>query len=114
MDIARPDLAKKKRGRRFAYGLSGILLVAVATAALARLKPSAPNVDRSSIWTDTVKRGPMLRAVRGLGPLVPETIWVIPASTDGQVQKRFLLPGTAVKAATEILELSNPQLQQEQ
>jgi HlyD family secretion protein len=60
-----------------------------------------------------VQRGPMLRDVRGLGTLVPETIRLIPAATDGQVQQRYLLPGTPVKADTIIFDLSNPQLQQE-
>ena len=69
-------------------------------------------MDRSTVWTDTVKRGPMLRDVRGLGTLVPETIRVIPAQTDGRVEKRYLLPGTPVKANTVILDLTNPQLQQ--
>jgi HlyD family secretion protein len=70
-------------------------------------------VDRSTVWTDTVKRGPMLREVRGLGTLVPETVWVIPAATDGRVDRRYVLPGTPVKATTPIMDLSNPQLQQE-
>ncbi|MBZ5696637.1 MAG: efflux RND transporter periplasmic adaptor subunit [Acidobacteriia bacterium] len=113
MDIARPEDKRRKRIRRLTYAGAGLLLVLVITAALARLKPAAPSVDRSTIWTDTVKRGPMLREVRGLGTLVPETVWVIPAATDGRVEKRYLLPGTAVKAKTAILELSNPQLQQE-
>ena len=91
----------------------GLLLVGVATVALSRLKPAAPSVDRSTIFTDTVKRGPMLRDVRGLGTLVPETILVIPAATDGRVEKRYLLPGTPVKADTVILDLTDPQLQQE-
>ena len=89
MDIARPEEEKRrKRVRRFVYAGAGLVLVVVITAALARLKPAAPTVDRSTIWTDTVKRGPMLRDVRGLGTLVPETIWVIPAATDGRVAKR--------------------------
>ena len=114
MDIARPEEEKRrKRVRRFMYAGAGLLLVVVITAALSRLKPAAPTVDRATIWTDTVKRGPMLRDVRGLGTLVPETIWVIPAATDGRVDKRYLLPGTPVKANTVILDLSNPQLQQE-
>ena len=70
----------------------GLLLVGVATVALSRLKPAAPSVDRSTIFTDTVKRGPMLRDVRGIGTLVPETIVVIPAATDGRVEKRYLFP----------------------
>jgi HlyD family secretion protein len=95
------------------YASAGLLAAVLITAALARLKPAAPTVDRATVWTDTVKRGPMLRDVRGLGTLEPETIWVIPAATDGRVEKRYLLPGTPVKSGTPILELSNPQLQQE-
>jgi HlyD family secretion protein len=70
-------------------------------------------VDRSNVWTDTVKRGPMLLQVRGLGTLVPETTWTVPAATEGRVDKRYLLPGTPVKAGTVILDLTNPQLEQE-
>ncbi len=114
MDIARPEEEKRRRRvRRFVYAGAGLLLVIVITAALSRLKPAAPTVDRSTVWTDTVKRGPMLRDVRGLGTLEPETIWLIPAATDGRVDKRYLLPGTPVKAGSVILDLSNPQLQQE-
>lgn len=113
MDIARPDVKRQKRIRRYIYIGAALLVIVVVTAALARLKPAAPSVDRSTIWTDTVKRGPMLREVRGLGTLVPETVWVIPAATDGRVEKRYLLPGTPVKVNTVILDLTNPQLQQE-
>src|SRR5579862_8036206 len=114
MDIARPEEEKRRRRmRRFVYAGAGLLLVIVITAALSRLKPAAPTVDRSTVWTDTVKRGPMLRDVRGLGTLVPETILVIPAATDGRVDKRYLLPGTPVKADTVIMDLTDPQLQQQ-
>ncbi len=113
MDIAKPDENKRRRTRRVIYASGGLVLLVAATAALARLKPAAPTVDRATVWTDTVKRGPMLRDVRGTGTLEPETIWVIPAATDGRVEKRYLLPGTPVKAATVLLDLSNPQLQQE-
>jgi HlyD family secretion protein len=113
MDIARPELKRRKKIRRYIYGGVAVVAVVLVTAALARLKPAAPSVDRSTIWTDTVKRGPMLREVRGLGTLVPETIQVIPAQSSGRVEKRYVLPGTAVKANTVILVLSNPQLQQE-
>lgn len=113
MDIARPDMKRRKRTRRYAYAGGGLALALLTTGALTRLKPAAPSVDKSTIWTDTVKRGPMLREVRGLGTLVPETIQVIPAATNGRVEKRYVLPGTLVKANTVILELSNPQLQQE-
>jgi len=113
MDIVRPELKRRKRIRRYAYASGGVALALLTTGAISRLKPAAPTVDKSTIWTDTVKRGPMLREVRGLGTLVPETVWVIPAATEGRVEKRYLLPGTPVKAGTVILDLSNPQLQQE-
>jgi HlyD family secretion protein len=113
MDIARPDEKRRKRMRRLFYAAVGVLLAAIVTTALARLKPAAPSVDRSTVWTDTVKRGPMLLEVRGLGTLVPETTWTVPAATDGRVSKRYLLPGTEVKADTVILDLTNPQLEQE-
>jgi HlyD family secretion protein len=113
MDIARPEDKRRKRMRRLIYAAVGLLLVGIITTALARLKPAAPSVDRSTVWTDTVKRGPMMLEVRGLGTLVPETTWTVPAATDGRVAKRYLLPGTPVKAGTVILELTNPQLEQE-
>ncbi|HVB59161.1 MAG TPA: efflux RND transporter periplasmic adaptor subunit [Candidatus Acidoferrales bacterium] len=113
MDIPRPEARKQKMIRRYIYAGIGLLFVLVITIAVSRLKPAPPGVDRSAIWTGTVKRGPMLRAVRGLGTLEPETIVVIPAATDARVEKRYVLPGTPVKAATVILALSNPQLQQE-
>jgi multidrug efflux pump subunit AcrA (membrane-fusion protein) len=112
VDIARPEVKRQKQIRRYIYLGSGLLIIVVITGALSRLKPAAPSVDRAVIWTDTVKRGPMLREVRGLGTLVPETIRLIPANTDGRVEQRYLLPGTAVKANTVILDLSNPELQQ--
>jgi len=113
MDIARPEDKRRKRTRRLIYAGAGLLLAAVITTALARLKPAAPSVDRTTVWTDTVKRGPMLLQVRGLGTLVPETTWTVPAATEGRVAKRYLLPGTPVKAGTVILDLTNPQLEQE-
>ena len=113
MDIARPEVKRQKRIRRTIYIAIAVVVIPLVTYALSKLKPAAPSVDPATVWTDTVKRGPMLREVRGLGTLVPETIRLIPAATDGQVQQRYLLPGTPVKASTVILDLSNPQLQQE-
>jgi HlyD family secretion protein len=82
---------------------------------LSRLKPAAPTVERSTVWIDTVKRGSVLRQVRGLGTLVPMegSIQWIPAISEGRVEKILELPGTAVKPDTVLLEMSNPQLQQE-
>jgi len=113
MDIARPDEKRKKKIRRTIYVSIALLLVTGIALGLSRLKPAAPSVDRATVWPGTVKRGPMLRDVRGLGTLVPETIWTVPAATEGRVEKRYLLPGTPVKANTVILDLSNPQLQQQ-
>ena len=112
MDIARPDAKKKKKIRRIIYIAAAVVLIPLVTYALSRLKPAAPTVDSATVWSDTVKRGPMLREVRGLGTLVPETIRLIPAATDGQVVQRNLLPGTPLKADTVILEMNNPELQQ--
>lgn len=113
MDIARPDEKRKKRIRRTIYVSVALIVVIGIGLGLSRLSPAAPSVDRATIWTDTVKRGPMLRDVRGLGTLVPETVWTVPTRTDGRVEKRYLLAGTPVKANTVILELSNPQLEQQ-
>ena len=112
MDIVRPEIKRKKKVRLIIYIVAAVVLVPLVTYALSRLKPAAPTVDSGTIWTDTVKRGPMLREMRGLGTLVPETILLIPAATDGRVEKRYILPGTPVKAGTPILDLSNPELQQ--
>ncbi|HXZ12066.1 MAG TPA: HlyD family efflux transporter periplasmic adaptor subunit [Candidatus Sulfotelmatobacter sp.] len=98
--------------RRIAYIAAALVLIPLVTYGLSRLKPAAPSVDRATVWTDAVKRGPMLREVRGLGTLVPETIRLIPAVTDGRVEQRHLLPGVPVQANTVIFDLSNPELEQ--
>ena len=113
MDIARPSNARQKRIRRVIYGAIALIAVLLITLGLSRLKPAAPSVERSTVWIDTVKRGPFLREVRGLGTLVPEDIRWIPATTQGRVERILLHPGTAVKTDSVILELSNPQLDQE-
>lgn len=112
MDIVRPEVKRKKKIRRIAYAIVGLIVVGVISLALSKLKPAAPTVDSATIWKDTVKRGPMLRDMRGLGTLVPETILVLPAATDGRVERRYMLPGMEVKANTVILDLKNPELEQ--
>ena len=113
MDIARPSNAKKKRIRQAIYAGVALLAVALVTVGLSRLKPAAPTVERAVVWPDTVKRGPMVRQVRGLGTLTPEDIRWIPATTQGRVEKIILRPGTQVKSTDVILELTNPQLEQQ-
>ncbi|HTM87980.1 MAG TPA: efflux RND transporter periplasmic adaptor subunit [Terriglobales bacterium] len=114
MDIARPaTVVRQRKRRRIVYAALGVVVVALVTMGLSRLKPAAPGVDRSTVWIDTVKRGPMLRQVRGLGTLTPVDIQWIPAATDGRVEKIPVLPGTAVQPNTVLLILTNPQLMQE-
>jgi HlyD family secretion protein len=113
MDIARPSNAKQKRIRRAVYAGAGLLAVVLVTVGLSRLRPAAPTVDAATLWPDTVKRGPMVREVHGLGTLTPEDIRWIPATTTANVDTIVVRPGTTVKADTVILELSNPQLEQQ-
>ncbi len=113
MDIQRPSNARAKKIRRIAYGTVAIILMAGVTYGLSRLRPAAPSVDRATIWPDEVKRGPMLREVRGLGTLVPEEIRWIPAQTDSRVERWVLRPGAIVKPDSIIMELSDPTLQRE-
>lgn len=112
MDVARPDIARKKKKRRILIIAGSVLALLVVWIAVSRLKPAAPSVDRSSVWVDTVKRGPMLRQVRGLGTLVPEDIRWIAASKEGRVEKIIVRPGATVKPDTVILELSSRDLEQ--
>jgi HlyD family secretion protein len=112
MDIARPSNVRKKRIRQAAYAGTAVGVVLLASWGVARLRPAAPSVDRATVWIDTVKRGPMLREVRGLGTLVPEDIRWIPASTQARVEKILLRPGTHVKPDSVILELSDAELDQ--
>jgi HlyD family secretion protein len=113
MDIQRPSNARAKKIKRIVYVTVAVLLCAGVTLALSKLKPAAPKVDASTIWPDTVKRGPMLREVRGLGTLVPEDIHWIPAQTAARVDKIVIRPGHLVQPDTVILEMSNPELQRD-
>ena len=111
MDIARPSsVAAGKRKRRILFGIGGAVLIILVTIGLSRLEPAAPSVEKGTVWMDTVKRGPMLRQVRGTGTLVPEEIRWIPATTDGRVERIVVLPGKVVKSDTVLVELSNPGL----
>jgi len=114
MDIARPEFKLQKRRRQIIlFGVGAVLVVAVSIGVM-RLKPAAPSVERGTVWTDVVKRGPMLRQVRGPGSLLPvqEAVRQIPAETEATVVRIRVLPGTQVQADTVLLEMSNSQVEQ--
>jgi HlyD family secretion protein len=113
MDIQRPSNARAKKIKRIVYVSVAVLVIAAITLGLSRLRPAAPSVDRGTVWTDAVKRGPMLREVRGLGTLVPEEIHWIPALTAARIDRIVIRPGHLVKPDTVILEMSNPELQRD-
>src|SRR5881392_2120555 len=112
MDVPRTGVAAKKRKQRIIIIAAVTLGVILATIGLSKLKPAVPGVDRSTVWIDTVKRGPMVRQVRGLGTLVPEDIRWIAANTEGSVEKILIWPGTKVEPGDVILELTSPELEQ--
>lgn len=111
MDVVRHNANRRKWARRAVWGLLAAGAVSGATIALGRLKPAAIQVDRASLLIDTVKRGPMVRQVRGLGVLTPEEFLWLPAVTGGRVERIHIRPGAAVRADTVILTLSNPELE---
>ena len=115
MDISRPDIRRKKVVRQWVAGVITAIVVAGAAFYVWRLKPANPLVDRATVWTDTVKRGPLLRQVRGPGSLVPreDKIRLIPAETEATVLRIRALPGAKVEPDTLLMDLVDPQLQQE-
>lgn len=117
MDIVRDEsVKKKKRQKQTAMIVVAVVAVLGATLGVSKLKPALQGVDAGTIWPDTVKRGSMLRQVRGLGSLVPipDDVRLIPAETDVRVERILILPGgTPIPADAVIMELSNPQVEQE-
>lgn len=113
MDVARPpEVAQQRKRRRILIGAAAALVILITTVALARLKPAAPTVEGGTLWIDSVKRGTMLRQVRGNGILVPDEIRWVTALTEGRVERVLVRPGTPVNVDTVLLELSNPQTEQ--
>jgi HlyD family secretion protein len=110
MDIPRPNAQRERRRRRIITAVIGLVLIGTVTVGLSRLKPAAPTVEKGSIYTDTVKRGEMLRQVRGNGSLLPEEINWIPVTTPGRVERILVLPGAVVEPETVMVELSNPEV----
>jgi len=114
VDIARPEFKQQKRRKQIVIGAIALVVLILVTVGVARLKPAAPSVERSTVWTDSVKQGSMLRQVRGLGSLIPSQEFTrqIPAETDATVIRIRVLPGTEVKADTVLMEMSNPATEQ--
>ncbi|HJU44427.1 MAG TPA: HlyD family efflux transporter periplasmic adaptor subunit [Vicinamibacterales bacterium] len=115
MDIQRPaSVAQAKKRKQYMLGAIAVIIVVAVSVGLSQLRPAAPTVERATVWVDTVKRGPMVRQVRGLGTLVPvdEARRWVPASTQGRVERIVLRPGVQVTPDTVILELSDPNVQQ--
>jgi len=115
MDISRPDIKRKKLRRQLVVAGCALLVLGAAAFFVMRLKPAAPEVERATVWTDTVKRGPMLRQVRGPGTLVPreDKIRLIPAETEATLVRIRVLPGAKVQPDTILMDLVDPTLQQE-
>jgi HlyD family secretion protein len=114
MDIKRPTKSKlNKRIRKAVFIVIGVAAIGGITYGLTKLKPAAPTLERNTAVIDTVKRGPMVREVRGIGTLVPQDVRFIPAPSNGRVEKLPLQAGVVVTADTVIAELSNPQMEQE-
>ena len=111
MDVKREGVAKRKRIKLVTYLLVLTGVVVAASWRISKLQPAAPSVERATVWLDSVKRGPMVRNVRGLGTLVPEDIVWIPASFDSQVSKVMLKSGQEVKPDTVLVVLSNPDME---
>ena len=114
VDIARsPEVKRKKQIRRMILAAIGVIVIGAVTFGVSRLRPAAPGVDRATVWIDTVKRGELTRQVRGSGVLVPENIRWIPATTSGRVERLVLRPGAQVTPTSVILEMTNPDLEQQ-
>src|SRR5688572_8518087 len=115
MDIQRPaSVAQAKKRKQIMFGAIAVIMIAGVSVGLSQLQPAAPTVERATVWVDIVKRGPMVRQVRGLGTLVPvdEARRWVPASTQGRVERIVLRPGVQVTPDTVVLELSDPNVQQ--
>jgi len=110
MDVPREGARKQRIIRRTIIGVIVLSAIPLITWGLSKLKPAAPSVEKSTLWSDSVKRGPMIRQTRGIGTLVPEEILWIPAATDGRVARVAIRPGAHVSPQTVVVVLDNPDL----
>src|ERR1039457_2486089 len=111
MDIQRKDAGKKRLIRRIAIGVVLVAAIVGVTVAVSRLKPAAPSVDLSVVWRGAVKGGPITPEGRGVGTLVPIDTMLIPATTEGRVQRILIYPGTPVKANSVVMILTSQELE---
>jgi HlyD family secretion protein len=111
MDVARTGVAEAKRRRRWLMAAVGIAVLALVTAAVAKLEPAAPGVDRDTVWIGTVERGTLVRQVRGHGTLVPVDLRLVQAQTAGRVDRIHVDPGARVTADDVLLELTDPEVE---
>jgi HlyD family secretion protein len=107
-----PEIKKRRIRRRWMLIACACAMLALTTVGLSRLQPAAPGVEKATLYMDTVKRGEMLRQVRGNGSLVPEDIRWIPTLNAGRVEQVFVLPGAGVKTNTVLVKLSSPEVEQ--
>src|SRR5438046_2681846 len=113
MDVARPQsVARNKKIKKIVAAVLVLVAAAGVTLGLSRMRPAAPSVDRATVWIDTVKRGEMLRQVRGIGTLVPEEVRWIPATSEGIIEERRARAGDTVRPDTILLVMSNPDVRQ--
>jgi len=113
VDVARPkSVIRNKKIKKVVYAVLVLVAASAVTLGLSRMAPAAPSVDGATLWPDTVKRGEMLRQVRGLGTLVPEEVRFIPATSDSIIEERKLRAGETVTPNSIILVMSNPDVQQ--
>src|SRR4051794_3375386 len=113
MDVPRKGAARTRLLRRIGFLTFGLLIVSLLLWGLPKIRPAAPTVERSTVWVDTVKKGSMIRQVRGIGTLVPEEVLWLPALTEGRVDRINIRPGASVTPDTIVMELSNPELELE-
>lgn len=111
MDIPRKNAARRKLIRWTVTGVVTLAAVTGISFGVRRLKPAAQSVDMSTLWPDTVRRGPMVREVNGLGTLVPEDTMLITATTDGRIERILIRPGTPVRANSLVMVMTSPELE---
>jgi HlyD family secretion protein len=113
MDFVREDLKRKKKTRRLTYSAAGVTAFVALAAFVATLEPAAPSVERASLYIDAVQRGDMLLQVRGPGVLVPSEVRWIAAASEARVDRVLVKPGAVVEPDTVLVEMSNPELEQQ-